>query len=48
VKFADYEGYTNQNRHQMLVEQVQNGTYFTVWPKQFQTAKPVWPFPGWK
>jgi len=48
VKFADYDGYTNQNKHQMLVEQVQNGTYFTVWPKQFQTAKPVWPFPGWK
>ncbi len=48
VKFADYEGYTNQNKHQMLVEQVQNGAYFTVWPKQFQTAKPVWPFPGWK
>ena len=48
VKFADYEGYTNQNKHQMLVEQVQNGTYFTVWPKQFQTAKPIWPFPGWK
>jgi branched-chain amino acid transport system substrate-binding protein len=48
VKFADYDGYTNQNRHQMLVEQVQNGNYFTVWPKAFQTAKPVWPFPGWK
>jgi branched-chain amino acid transport system substrate-binding protein len=48
VKFKDYEGYTNQNQHQMLVEQVQNGKYFTVWPKELANGKPVWPFPGWK
>jgi branched-chain amino acid transport system substrate-binding protein len=48
VKFADYDGYTNQNRHQMLVEQIQDGKFVTVWPKEFQTGKPVWPFPGWK
>ncbi len=48
VKFQDYDGYQNQNRHQMLVEQVQNGQYFTVWPPNMASAKPVWPFPGWK
>jgi branched-chain amino acid transport system substrate-binding protein len=48
VKFADYEGYTHQNKHQMLVEQIQNGKFFTVWPKDLATGKPVWPFPGWK
>jgi branched-chain amino acid transport system substrate-binding protein len=48
VKFADYEGYTNQNKHQMLVEQIQNGKFVTVWPKELQTGKPIWPFPGWK
>jgi branched-chain amino acid transport system substrate-binding protein len=48
IKFQDYEGFTNQNKHQMLVEQVQNGKYFTVWPKELSNGKPLWPFPGWK
>jgi branched-chain amino acid transport system substrate-binding protein len=48
VKFQDFEGYTNQNKHQMLVEQVQDGKYFTVWPKQYASGAPLWPFPGWK
>ncbi|MGZ4807715.1 MAG: ABC transporter substrate-binding protein [Thermoanaerobaculia bacterium] len=47
VKFADYEGYTNQNRHQMLVEQIQNGVHETVYPPEFAPKKPVYPFPGW-
>jgi branched-chain amino acid transport system substrate-binding protein len=48
VKFGDYEGYTNQNKHQMLVEQIQDGKFITAWPKDLQTGKPLWPFPGWK
>ena len=48
VKFADYEGYTHQNKHQMLVEQIQGGKFVTVWPKDLATAKAIWPFPGWK
>ena len=48
VKFEDFDGYTNQNKHQMLVEQVQDGKYFTVWPPTLASAKPLWPFPGWK
>jgi len=48
VKFSDYEGYTNQNKHQMLVEQIQNGKFVTVWPKELQSGTPLWPFPGWK
>jgi branched-chain amino acid transport system substrate-binding protein len=48
VKFADYEGYTHQNRHQMLVEQIQGGKFVTVWPKELATGKAIWPFPGWK
>ncbi len=47
VRFADYDGYTNQNKHQMLVEQIRNGVHETVWPPQFAPAKPVYPFPGW-
>lgn len=48
VKFLDYNGYTNQNKHQMLVEQVQNGMHETVFPAQYTSRKPVYPFPGWK
>ncbi len=48
IKFQDFEGYTNQNRHQMLVEQVQDGKHYTVWPKEMATKPAIWPFPGWK
>ncbi|MDD2540977.1 MAG: ABC transporter substrate-binding protein [Desulfuromonadaceae bacterium] len=44
VKFADYAGYTNQNNHQMLVQQIQNGQYETVYPAKFATKKPIFPF----
>jgi branched-chain amino acid transport system substrate-binding protein len=47
VRFADYDGYTNQNKHQMLVEQIQNGIHETVYPSQFAPKKPIYPFPGW-
>ncbi len=48
VKFQDFAGFTNQNQHQMLVQQIQNGEYETVYPPQFATRKAVYPFPGWK
>ena len=39
VKFADYAGYTHQNKHQMLVDQIQGGKFFTVWPRELATGK---------
>ena len=48
VKFEDYEGFTNQNRHEMLVLQIQNGQIETVFPAKFASKKPVYPFPKWK
>ncbi|HEY6873870.1 MAG TPA: ABC transporter substrate-binding protein [Geobacteraceae bacterium] len=48
VMFRDYGGYTNQNKHQMLVEQIQNGKHETVYPPKYVSKKPVYPFPGWK
>jgi branched-chain amino acid transport system substrate-binding protein len=48
VRFADYAGFTNQNNHQMLVQQIQSGKYETVFPAKFATRKPVYPFPKWK
>ena len=47
VQFRDYDGYTNQNKHQMLVEQIQNGVHETVYPPMGGNKKPVYPFPGW-
>ena len=46
VKFQTYEGFTNQNRHQMVVFQYQGDKTPVVFPPQAATAKPVWPFPG--
>jgi branched-chain amino acid transport system substrate-binding protein len=48
VKFEDYDGYTNQNKHQMLVLQIQSGKYVTVYPPEFASGKAIYPFPGWK
>jgi len=48
VKFTDYAGFTNQNNHQMLVQQLQGGNYETVFPVRFATRKPVYPFPKWR
>ncbi len=44
VKFADYNGFTNQNNHPMLVQQIQNGKYETVYPASFSKKKLVYPF----
>ena len=44
VKFADYGGFTNQNNHPMLVQQIINGQYETVFPAKFSKKKLVYPF----
>jgi len=44
VKFADYGGFTNQNNHQMLVQQIQKGSYETVWPAQFSSRPLIYPY----
>lgn len=48
VKFEDYDGFNNQNRHQMLILQIQNGNFETVFPTKFASRKPIYPFPRWK
>ena len=46
VKFETFGGFTNQNKHQMVVFQYQKGKTVTVFPPQAAKGKPVWPFPG--
>ena len=47
VKFEDFNGFTNQNRHPILVQQIQDGRYELVFPAAYANKKPVFPFPGW-
>ncbi len=47
VKFVDYGKFTNQNNHEMLVQQIQNGQYETVYPSKYKTKNPIYPF-RWK
>ncbi len=44
VRFINYSGYTNQNNHPMLVQQLQSGKYETVYPSQFSRKKLVYPY----
>ena len=48
VRFADFDGFTNQNKHQMLVVQIKNGDFVTVFPEEFAKGKATWPFAGFK
>lgn len=48
IKYVDYNGYNNQNNHPMLVIQLSDGKYETVFPEKYSTKKAVYPFPGWK
>lgn len=36
-----------QNAHPMLVTQVQDGNYVTVWPSEYAAAAPILPTPTW-
>lgn len=48
VKFEDYDGYQNQNNHPMLVQQIHDGKYVTVYPAENASGKATFPFAGWK
>lgn len=48
VKFENYDGFTQQNKHQMVVIQYVDGKAETVYPAAFAQKPAVYPFPGWK
>ncbi len=48
TQFKTYEGFTNQNPHQMLVFQYQHGEPVAIYPQKYAKGKAVYPFPGWK
>ncbi len=48
VKFVSWEKFTNQNRLDTLVLQVQKKKFETVWPKEAASAPYVFPVPRWR
>lgn len=47
VEFKDYSGFRNQNPISMVVEQVQDGRFVTVFPTDVAAGKPRFPTPPW-
>ncbi|NLG68802.1 MAG: ABC transporter substrate-binding protein, partial [Firmicutes bacterium] len=47
VEFADYDGFRNQNPISMVVEQVQDGRFVTVYPTEVAAGQPRFPTPTW-
>lgn len=47
VKFENFDGLTNQNRHAMVVLQVQGGRYILLWPESSSDGKVNFPTPPW-
>ncbi len=47
VKFETFDGLTNQNRHTMVVLQVQGGHYVLLWPESSINGKVNFPTPPW-
>jgi branched-chain amino acid transport system substrate-binding protein len=48
VKFISWEKFTNQNKLDTLVLQVQKKKYETVWPKEAASAGYIFPIPRWR
>jgi branched-chain amino acid transport system substrate-binding protein len=48
VRFVSWGQFTNQNRLETLVLQVQKKKFETVWPKEGASAAPVYPVPRWR
>jgi branched-chain amino acid transport system substrate-binding protein len=46
-RFENFDGYTQQNRHPMVMVQVQNGRYVTVYPPEWAAASARYPVPAW-
>jgi branched-chain amino acid transport system substrate-binding protein len=48
VKFESFDDYVNQNRHRMIIQQVQEGTFVPVWPESSKVKEGIFPAPPWR
>ncbi|HPZ06692.1 MAG TPA: ABC transporter substrate-binding protein [Candidatus Eremiobacteraeota bacterium] len=47
VRFEDYDGFTNQNKHKTIVMQIQKGEFIPVYPSEISKGKALLPVPLW-
>jgi branched-chain amino acid transport system permease protein len=47
IRFENYNGYTQQNRHPMVMVQVQDGRFVTVYPPRWAASPARYPLPAW-
>jgi len=47
VEFQNFDSYTNQNKHRLIVLQIQGGEFYPVYPAEISKKKPVLPVPPW-
>ncbi len=47
IRFTDFRGYKNQNPMTMVAEQIQQGKFITVYPKEAAAGKILFPTPPW-
>ncbi len=47
IRFMDFRGYKNQNPVKMVAQQIQQGKFITVFPKEAAAGKILFPTPPW-
>ncbi len=47
VRFQDYDGFTNQNKHEVILSQIQKGEVVPFSPELFKTGNSILPVPPW-
>lgn len=48
VKFECFDGFTNQNKHDMIINQIQKREFFIVWPEKIKAAEIIYPGKYWE
>jgi branched-chain amino acid transport system substrate-binding protein len=47
IKFESFDDYINQNRHTMIIQQIQDGVFMPVWPEKSMIKEKIFPAPPW-
>lgn len=47
IRFTDFRGYKNQNPVKMVAEQIQQGRFVTIYPREAAAGKILFPTPPW-
>jgi len=47
IRFEDYDGYTNQNKYQAVIMQIQKGKFVPLYPPEVKNGEVILPVPPW-